>query len=574
MNKNSILEQLDIVAVVQNCLSLERKGNNYVGLCPFHDDSKPSLFVSESKQIFKCFVCNIGGDAVKFWMRFYNYSFKKAITTLAQQFNLRLEKQWTTKIQNTAIDKEITNINGEASIFFQFNLINHAPKAVHDYCQRRGLNTTIINKFEIGWIGDDEKQFWAYLEKKKYPDVNILNSDLFHLNDKEQKISYFRNRLMFPIRDEDGNYIGFVGRTINDIKDEPKYLNSKENRVFSKSQCFYNLYHVKKNFKAVQEIYLTEGLLDSIRLIEAGFPSIALMGTSLSKEQITTLKEQDVKIIIFPDNDEAGKQSAIKNSLMLLQNGLPTTIIDQDVAKDADECLQRQDFQMAQVKQLDAISFLIKQYPSTSSHERITQLITTIKPFLIHLNKIQKFQIETTIHKKYHLPPEVWTTKIVQPATTQSKSTTISQNIGSPKMWKTLLFARMLYHPEILHQTKVLKGTFNNLDYDFYYEKLIKWCKIREQAKKTIFFGDFITTLATNQQIWLTNFYEKHKERVEVKDINPVFTNDCLKKFQTEWLNIEIDKLTKQLQKKPKDSTKILEAIIELRNKRNTINGG
>ena len=570
MIRAAIIEQLDIVAVVQNCINLEKKGNNYVGLCPFHNDQKPSLFVSESKQIFKCFVCNVGGDAIKFWMRFYNASFRKTVNDLAKQFNLELETTTNEEVQVSQEHQEIIAINQEATIFFQFNLANNAPQVVKAYCQKRGITNKMMQQFQIGWIGDDDQTLWTYLLKKQFRDVNILNSDLFQLNRVEKPISYFRQRLIFPIKNEDGQVVGFVGRTITDQPNQPKYLNSRENIAFSKNKCLYNFDQVKKHFRAINQIYLVEGLLDSIRLINHQYPAIATMGTNLSQYQINLLKEQYEEVIIFPDNDQAGKISTIKNSLMLLKNKMKVKIIAQNVGKDADECLQKTDFDLTKTKQLMPIDFLIAQYPQNSSTQEIEELIYTIKPFFPYVSDVQEMKTKENITQKYQLGSTIWKTN--SPPKVWKKPDQEKDHQGKKVVaWKTMLFARLLYHPEIIAQAITLEGTFNDLDYDFYYQELIKWYNLRTKAGKKLFFENFLKTLSDEKKRWLISFYQQHENKSEVMDGNLKFTNDCLKKFQAEAINLEIEKIKKKV-KNNGDDGNLLVKIRELIKKRNKIN--
>ena len=568
MDRKNILEQINVVEVVQNWLSLQKKGNNYVGLCPFHEDTKPSLFVSENKQIFKCFSCNTGGDGIKFVMLIENCSFQKAVITLAKQFNIKLDNSWEAENKLNQNDQKIIEINEESQVFFQFNLINTEDDQLQKYCQKRKITPQIRDQFQIGWSGAKGEKLWNYLQKKQFNALDVLNSGLFYLGYNNKPTNYFKEQLIFPIKNEDSKTVGFVGRIITEKGAEQiKYLNSKESNIFSKNKCLYNLDYVRKNFRGVQELYIVEGIFDSIHLINNKKPAAALMGTNLSQEQVSILKESFSKIVIFPDNDPVGKESAIKNSLILLKNKIKVHIIKQTKGKDADECLQLTNFDWSKdVKQLTPAEFIIDQFPQIENSKQIEKLINQIKPFFTYLDSIQTFQIKKQMEVKYNIP-------ITAFETIKGEETTKQQHPVKPNKqkeieeWKEILFAKMLYHPEIIKKIIKVKGTFNDLEYDLYFDKLVQWYNQKNQQEQ-LSINYFLISLDENGKKWISTLYNKNKNKKEVTDGNIQFIMDCLRKFELESLNLQIHNLKKKIKAgKTKDFLKNYNKLIAAKRK-------
>lgn len=546
-----ITEQVNIVRVIEQFIALKKRGNNYFGICPFHDDNKPSLVVSEKKQYFKCFACDTGGDAIKFIMLFKNLPWKAAVKWLCEQFNLSIGKDLLATIPISPVAKSILKINEEAKTFFQINLLSH-PTALA-YCQKRRISAKMITSFQLGWIGDDESVLQNYLQKKGINEADLLNSGLFLYNQKKRLKSYFHNRLIFPILDENGVTVGFSGRLITDVNNEtnhsPKYLNSQENEVFKKQHVLYNLYYVNQNFPAVKTLYITEGFLDSIRLNSLKYPAISLMGVNLSKFHINLIKERYQKIIIFPDHDRAGILSAIKNSEIFYKNKITVRIVSHSLALDPDLCLQKSDFNLEATLTLKPVDFIMsKTWTDGKNHSDIETVIMAIKKFIPYLTPVEIFQTSQKMHKKYGIPLAVLTKEWEkQSPKGSSKQQTTKTMVRQNALWKKFLFLKMLFSPEIIGKTMQIDGTFNDMEYDYYYQLLINWYQ-ENPAKDTLTTNSFLKFLKhSKEKAWVEQMYQDSEQWYEITESNIAIVNECLKKFRIEKLQIEKEQLNKIL---------------------------
>ena len=324
-----IKEKIRIENLVSEYVNLTQKGKNLWGVCPFHTDTNPSMSVSIDKQIFKCFVCQIGGDIFKFIVEFKKISFQEAVRFLAEKIGIKveskIEKRYSKEEQKTL---EVLN---EAMNFYSYYLNSNEGKNCLEYAKKRGLDSTIQQEFSIGFA--PEKGLIDFLKTKNYPMESILNASLANTNEKD----FFKNRLIFGIKDDYGKVVGFSGRSLSE-EDNIKYMNSAESSLFKKSNILYNFFNAKKYLDSQKQIYVNEGFMDVIAMYKAGFKnSIAIMGTALTQENAKKLK--NLKVALMLDNDQAGIIATFKSILILLQNQIHTSVIVNKKGKDADEVL-------------------------------------------------------------------------------------------------------------------------------------------------------------------------------------------------------------------------------------------
>ncbi|MDW2835393.1 DNA primase [Mesomycoplasma ovipneumoniae] len=402
MNKQQILAHIlkntDIYALISQAIQLSPKGRNtFVGLCPFHEDTNPSLSVSISKQIFKCFSCQKGGNIVNFVMLWKNLNFFQAIEYLNKEYNLNLELA-----NNLAPEKVYSQIELQALRAFEnsvslyllelLTITSRAKKSpknrleleIYNFINLRGLSREIIEKFKIGFAPSsflkprlvDSKLF----DEETLKDYSLLN---------QQGFDFFQNRIVFPIENLEGKVVGFSGRCLPETKCEPKYLNSPSSKLFSKSEIFYNY----KNAIAdnPKEIFITEGFFDVIAFYKVNIKNvIALMGTSLTKKHCELLN--NFTVVIALDGDRAGIEATLKSALILSQNQIKTYIISGFDGKDPDEYLNNFGAKSFLEKLSDrkncfdfAYSFYKNQIKENSS-DKITEFVNKFTPFLQSLH--------------------------------------------------------------------------------------------------------------------------------------------------------------------------------------------
>lgn len=323
MNTNNnivdeILEKADIVSIVSEYIKLEKAGSSYKGLCPFHNDSNPSFFVSPSKKVAKCMVCGTGGNAITILEKLAKISTKEAIKRLADRYQIRYDYLVDKKQANK---KNLYQITKYAEGFYSYYLTNSLPgKAAMDYLAKRDINMDIIKEFRIGLAPSGKDLLYNTLHEQGYSDVDIFKSGMAIGGDYVHDT--FINRIMFPITDEENNVIGFSGRIYYESNDS-KYFNSFENDLFKKGEVIYNLFNALDSIRKNKRIIIMEGFMDVIAAYKAGLKEcVCLMGTAITNEHIAKLKKYNADIIMCLDGDNAGKMATIKALNLLQKNGL------------------------------------------------------------------------------------------------------------------------------------------------------------------------------------------------------------------------------------------------------------
>ncbi|AJR11932.1 DNA primase [Mesomycoplasma dispar] len=342
MNKQEItsyiVKNTDIYALISQSITLKQNGrNSFVGLCPFHDDTNPSLSVSISKQIFKCFSCQKAGNIITFVMLSKNLNFGQALDFLNKEYNLKLDFNYTTTPEKIYSKNELQALrafeNAVSIYLIELMKVVSSQKqtvvSVINFLNSRGIDRKIIEKFKIG-LAINSILRRVLLDSKLFDEDVLKNYSLLNANGYD----FFQNRIVFPIENSEGKTVGFSGRCIDGLKCEPKYLNSPSNSLFQKSEILYNYFNaIQENPK---EIIITEGFFDVIAFYKAGIKNtVALMGTTLSKKHCDLLK--NFTVIIALDSDKAGIDASLKSALSLGQNRIKTYILKGFDGKDPDE---------------------------------------------------------------------------------------------------------------------------------------------------------------------------------------------------------------------------------------------
>ena len=330
---DELMRRADIVSVVSRYITLNKRGNTYVGLCPFHNEKTPSFHVSPEKNMYHCFGCGAGGSVINFLMQSEGYLFGDAVKILANESGMQPpeEKNFTGDTQKI---KRIYEINKTAAKLYYEYLLSPHGKAALDYVINRGISLQIIKRFGLGF---SPNSFDYLLKNSGYAADELFNAGLAGKNEKGNVYDRFINRLMFPIIDRLGNIIGFGGRVLDNSL--PKYLNSPDTDVFKKSQ---NLFALNLAKKSKQDYFiLAEGYIDVISLHQAGFDNaVASLGTALTINQAKLLFRYKQNITIAYDSDTAG-QSATKRGIDILKNaGFSIKVLDLGNSKDPDEYIK------------------------------------------------------------------------------------------------------------------------------------------------------------------------------------------------------------------------------------------
>ncbi len=333
-----LVERNDIVDVVSEYVHLgKRSGSNIFGLCPFHNEKTPSFSVSPDRQIYHCFGCGKGGGVINFIMEIENLTFPEAVEKLARRAGMPMpEQQYDAESKKKA---RIIALNKDAANFFYSQLSTPAGKPACEYMAKRQISPAIAKKFGLGCAPDTWNSLVDAMRQKGYSDSDLLEAGLAKRSEKNKGIyDTFRNRLMFPVIDVTGKVIAFSGRILGD--GEPKYLNSRETAVFSKSRNLFAM-NLAKNSKSGY-IILTEGNVDVVSLHQAGFDSaVASLGTSLTREQASLISRYTSQVIIAYDNDNAGIKASKRAIEIFEKLDVKVKILSMSGAKDPDEFIKQ-----------------------------------------------------------------------------------------------------------------------------------------------------------------------------------------------------------------------------------------
>ncbi len=330
-----VRQRSDIVDVVSQYVKLQKKGANYFGLCPFHNEKSPSFSVTPGKQMYYCFGCGAGGNAITFLMEYENYSFPEALQALAERAGVALPQVEASEEEKrqSSLKHTLLEIQKDAARYFYYQLRQESGKIGYEYFRKRGLSDETIKQFGLGYATSYSNDLYLYLKKKGYSDAVLKESGLITYEERGVHDKFW-NRVMFPIMDMNSKVIGFGGRVMGDGK--PKYLNSPETMIFDKSRNLYGLHAARKTRK--NYFLVCEGYMDVIALHQAGFTNaVAALGTAFTLQHGILMKRYTKEVILTFDSDGAGQQAALRALPILKSAGLSVKVLDMKPYKDPDE---------------------------------------------------------------------------------------------------------------------------------------------------------------------------------------------------------------------------------------------
>ncbi|WP_027218406.1 DNA primase [Butyrivibrio fibrisolvens] len=331
----------DIVDVIGQYVHLEKKGSNYMGLCPFHNEKSPSFSVSQSKQMYHCFGCGVGGDVFSFLQRYNSLTFPEAVKELADRSGVALSAADDTEEARKERSQRqlLYDINKEAAKYYFYELRGTGGKTGLDYFQKRKLSNETMQKFGLGYSPVGAGNLVNYLRKKGYSDEIMILAGLASHDEKRGTHDVFWNRVMFPIFDINNRVIGFGGRVLGDAK--PKYVNTNDTPIFNKRRNLYGL-SFAKNSKAGNFI-LCEGYMDVIAMHQAGFTqAVASLGTAFTAEQAQLIKRYTQEVILSYDSDGPGVKAELRAIQILKEAGLRGKALNLEPYKDPDEFIKNE----------------------------------------------------------------------------------------------------------------------------------------------------------------------------------------------------------------------------------------
>lgn len=412
ININDLISKVDIVNVISNFSSLTKAGTSFKTLCNVHGDKSPSLSINPKKQIYKCFVCDHGGNALDYLIWAQKFTFSDAIEYLIKESGENIEqyKSLISRKKYSENEMKLFKALKDASDIFNYylNIALDDNDEVKSFVESRKLTKAIINKFKLGYAPNlNEDNYVKLLEKKDNEKSTLMNASLLGDNGE---FPFYIKKIIFPICDDEGNIVAFSGRRIDDNEDSPKYLNSKESLVFKKSTILYNY----NNARRFENIIIVEGFMDVIAFSKIGYDNaIALMGTALSKDHINKLKKHK-EILIFLDNDSAGQLATMKIIKVLIENEIKGYVIRNDSSKDADEILNGHNGKEellkileSKVKMNDFIFEYFTKDVNLDDFEAIKKMIIDIYKYAKKFDDFIKLDLISKISNKFKISKEL-----------------------------------------------------------------------------------------------------------------------------------------------------------------------
>lgn len=327
-----IQDAAQIVDVVSDFVTLRRRGVNYVGLCPFHDDRTPSFYVSPTKNICKCFACGEGGSPIHFVMKHEQLSYYEALKYLARKYNIEVvEKEFTDEEKQAQSDRDSMFILNEYARDYFVKILHTHPegKAVGlTYFRERGFRDDIVKKFQLGYSLEQRDAFSVEAQKAGYKRDYLLKTGLSTGNDNQPLYDRFRGRVIFPVHTLSGKVVAFGGRILKKVENTGKYVNSPESEIYSKSKELYGIYFAKNAIVKQDKCFLVEGYTDVISMHQAGIENVvASSGTALTYGQIRMIHRFSENITVLYDGDAAGIKAALRGIDLLLEDGMNVKVV-------------------------------------------------------------------------------------------------------------------------------------------------------------------------------------------------------------------------------------------------------
>ena len=341
-----IMDATRIEEVIGEFVSMKRRGTNFVGCCPFHNEKTPSFSVSPAKGIYKCFGCGESGNAVGFLMKHEHYTYPEALRWLAKKYNIAVVEEELTDEQKERNNERdaLFHVSEFAQKYFASLLYeDEMGSAVGlGYFHSRGLSDNVIKAFGLGYCLDQWDAFTKYARSNGYSDNVLQKTGLTIFKDDGKQYDRFRARVMFPIYSVSGRVLGFSGRILSKEKQAAKYVNSPDSEIFSKSHILYGLYQAKNAITRQDKCYLVEGNIDVISMFQSGVENtVASCGTSLTIEQVRLIRRYTKNVTVLYDGDAAGIKAAFRAVNMLFEEGLHVRVVLFPDGEDPDSYAQK-----------------------------------------------------------------------------------------------------------------------------------------------------------------------------------------------------------------------------------------
>ncbi|MCM8818574.1 MAG: DNA primase [Candidatus Omnitrophica bacterium] len=545
-----ILEKIDIVEIVSEYVKLKKSGSSYKALCPFHPEKTPSFFIHPEKQIFHCFGCGIGGNAIKFLMNIEKISFYDALKILANKADIELSKK--ADIKESEEKKKAKKANEYAANLYNKVLFSQYGKRALEYLYQRDIRDEHINKFLIGFAPSNNYLLNKIEEERLNKDEFVLAA----LLDEDGKEDIFKNRIVFPIYNIREEIIGFGGRTIDD-QILPKYLNTRENILFNKSASLYGINWAKESIKSKGFIILTEGYFDVLKMHINGLTNtVAPMGTAITDLHLNILRKLTDRILLLFDGDDAGIRACLRNLEPILKKGFEAKICMLPAGFDPDKFIDEygvsslNNFIEKSQNFIDfAISINSQLYDMKNSRARAIVIKEVLKLISYISDEIEKYEFLKELAEKMDIKIE-----ILDKYLEEIKDENLSEKNKER-------FYTKLNEPQMDAEKFLFEIAFCDKKY---WEKLSQYKgQLTERIEEIIMAGENL--LKKGFEItpsFLINEFEDEGivnfiSSIAIKDNNEIpedkkekIFNDCLKKVKQKRLLSEIENCKKKMKEK------------------------
>lgn len=537
-----VRKKTDIVDLISEYIPLIKKGKNYFGVCPFHDDSNPSMSVSREKQIYKCFSCGASGNIYNFLMDYEHIDFKDALSKLSSKLGINVE---TTSIKvNDKFDKfyEIYDLTSKV---YQNNLLSEKGSSARNYLKSRNIGIEEIKKFNIG-LSFSNNQIVKQLEKK----YNLIDLEDIGLISGNHDI--FQNRIMFPLMNLENKTVAFSGRIYDSLSKDSKYINTKETKIFKKGEILYNYYKSKEEVRVKKYLILVEGFMDVIRLATVGINNVvATMGTSLTQNQIKLLKRLSNNIYLCFDGDNPGKLANINNGEELIKAGVDIKVISLDNNEDPDSFVLKNGKEQFEKLILEAKSYqeyymdYQKNTISTSDIKEVTEYINKVLEKLkYNNNEIEKELVLKKLAKDFDISYNTLENRLKDYSL--EKNTNLEIKVDKKEETKAVvnkyyvasrdLIMGMLYDNKVIdiyknYNIQMINDKFdavlNEILYRYDVYGSVEVAEIFDELISNDELREFFKTLITNEEVYSYDYYKDC-----IKSINECVTHQKIKYLQ------------------------------------------
>ncbi len=409
---DEIRNAADIVDLISAHVHLKKRGKNFIGLCPFHQEKTPSFTVSLDKQIYHCFGCGAGGNVFKFLMEFKNISFIEAVEEIADHLGIKIEMENTQPDDKQNEQELFYEINLVAARFFSDNLLKSSGgENAREYLRKRNIKPQIQKIFGLGYAPFGWDNFLAHAKENKIDLSKAKTLGLIDTNDKGEYYDKYRGRVIFPIFSPNGRVIAFGGRILENQENTAKYLNSPESPVYSKRRSLFGLYHSKDEIRKLDRAILVEGYMDLISLFQTGVKNVvASSGTSLTDEQVQLLSRFTKNIIILFDADPAGQKASLRSIEILLKQDFEVKVIALPKGEDPDSYIikfGKEKFEEEIIKAKNFLEYQTAQFEESGMFEDSAQMTKAIRELVKTLalvsDELKRNLLMKSIAKKFNL---------------------------------------------------------------------------------------------------------------------------------------------------------------------------